>query len=206
MPVSGRPLAHWVVDGLREAGCREVSVLTNSRGGAVAPSLTSAFPNLAFDFVCADTASSFESFRLLSRRLAARTDAFLISTVDALIAPTELGRFSGECRAARVVAGLALTRFVSDEKPLWADETEGLITAVGEDARERRAVTSGLYYMTRAAAERLPEAASHARLRDFWTALVRSPARVSGIVLSDTIDVDRPEDLAVAETFLEKAR
>lgn len=206
VPVSGRPLAHWVVDGLREAGCREVSVLTNSRGGAVAPSLISSFPDLEFDCVCADTASSFESFRLMSQRLAARADAFLISTVDALIAPAELGRFLGECRAARVVAGLALTRFVSDEKPLWVDETEGLITAVGEDAREHRAVTCGLYYMTRTAAERLPAAAAHARLRDFWTALVRSSARVSGVVLSDTIDVDRPEDLAAAEIFLEKAR
>lgn len=207
VPVIGRPLAHWVVGGLCEAGCRKLSVLTNSSCGAVAPSLSASFPDLEFDFVCADTASSFESFRLVSRRLADTADAFLISTVDALIPSAEVRRFWAGCLAAKTDAGLALTHFVSDEKPLWADlDEKGLVTVVGERARARTTVTCGLYYMTRAAAQRLPEAAAHARLRDFWTALVLSPSRVGGVILSKTIDVDRPEDLAAAERFMENAR
>ena len=47
------------------------------------PSLSAAFPGFAFDFVTADTASSYESFRLVSRLLAKTEEAFLISTVDA---------------------------------------------------------------------------------------------------------------------------
>ena len=206
IPVAGRPLSHWVVETLRAAGARDIAVLTNSRGGAVPPSLSAAFPRLAFDFLTADTASSFESFRLVSRRLAEREDAFIVSTVDALVPVPDIARFLAECRAARADAGLALTAHVDDEKPLWADVDEaGLVSAVGDDARTRRHVTCGLYYMTRAAAARLPEATAHARLRDFWRTLVASGARVSGPILSKTLDIDRPEDIAAAEAFLMNA-
>ena len=205
--VAGRPLCHWVVESLMAAGCREVTVLTNGRGTGVPPSLEAAFPNLAFDFITADTDSSFKSFRLVSRRLAAKADAFLISTVDALIPPAEIARFWTECRAARASAGLALTAHVDDEKPLWADvDGSGCVSAVGSDAKDRRAVTCGLYYITRASAANLPEAAAHPRLRDHLTALVRSGTHVQGIILQKTIDVDRPEDLAAAEVFLNPER
>lgn len=201
--VAGRPLVHWVIDGLGATGCRNVTVLTNSRAGAVAASLTSAFPKIAFNFMSSDTASSFESFRLVARRLAEKSDAFLVSTADALIARADVARFWAECRAARADAGLALTAHVDDEKPLWADADEsGFVAALGEDARSRRRVTCGLYYLTRAAARRLPAAAAHPRLRDFWRALVASGARVAGPTLSKTLDVDRPEDVAAAEDFL----
>ena len=203
VPVAGRPLSHWIVEALRAAGADRLSVLTNSRGGALPPSLQAAFPGLAFDFLSADTASSYESFRLVCRRLAEREESFLISTVDAIVTAPDIGRFIGECRAARADAGLALTAHVDDEKPLWADVDEaGLVSAVGDDARTRRRVTCGLYFMTRAAAARLPEPAAHARLRDFWRTLVASGARVSGPTLSKTLDVDRPEDVAAAEAYL----
>jgi NDP-sugar pyrophosphorylase family protein len=207
VPVAGRPLSHWVVGTLRAAGARGLTVLTNSRGGALPPSLSAAFPGFAFDFTTADTASSYESFRLVSRRLAEREESFLISTVDALVPAGDVARFWAECRAARADAGLALTAHVDDEKPLWADVDEaGLVTAVGDDARTRRRVTCGLYFMTRAAAARLPEPAAHARLRDFWRTFVASGARVSGPTLSKTLDVDRPEDVAAAEAYLNEER
>lgn len=202
VPVAGRPLSHWVVRGLEAAGCRALTVLTNSRGTDVAPSLSASFPSLTFDFVTADTASSFESFRLVSLRLAETNEDFLISTVDALIRPEDVVRFVRECKTSRAEAGLALTRHVDDEKPLWADVDEvGLVTALGDAAKTRRFVTCGLYYMTRAAAQKLPAASRHARLRDFLSGLAAT-ARVSGVVLSKSLDIDRPEDLAAAETFL----
>lgn len=202
IPVAGRPLAHWIVDGLKTAGCSGLTVLTNSRGGAVAPSLAAAFPGIRFDFVTADTASSFESFRLVSLRLAETEEAFVISTVDALVRPDDVARFIGGCRAAGAVAGLALTAHVDDEKPLWADVEGGRVTALGDDAKRKDAVTCGLYYMTRKAAAALPRADRHSRLRDFWRELVASGEVVMGITLSKSLDVDRPEDLAAAESFL----
>lgn len=202
VPVAGRPLSHWIVHGLRAAGCSDLTVLTNSRGGAVAPSLTAAFPGIKFDFVTADTASSFESFRLVSLRLAETEEEFVVSTVDALIRPADVKRFIAECRASKAHAGLALTLHVDDEKPLWADVDGGRVTALGDDAKRKNAVTCGLYYMTRKAAATLPRADRHSRLRDFWRELVASGEAVMGITLSKSLDVDRPEDLGAAESFL----
>lgn len=202
VPVAGKPLIHWIVDGLNFAGCEQITVLTNSKGAAVRPSLTAAFPGTKFDFVTADTASSFESFRLVALRMAETESDFVISTTDALIKPEDVKRFISECRAARAEAGLALTSHVDDEKPLWADIDEvGLVTGLGENAKTKRFVTCGLYYMTRAAASRLPAAAAHSRLRDYLSSITAT-LRVAGVVLSKTIDVDRPADLSMAERFL----
>lgn len=201
VPVAGRPLAHWVVDGLAAAGAGEIAVLTNSRGAAIPPSLSRAFPALAFDFMSADTASSFESFRLVCRRLSETAEAFLVSTTDALISPAEVARFWSTCRAAGAHAGVALTAHVEDEKPLWASlGAGGRVEALGDGAR-RDAVTCGLYYMTRAAAEELPAPAAHARLRDYLSSLAAA-GRLRGALLGKTLDIDRPEDLAVADSFM----
>ena len=201
--IAAKPLIHWVVVGLRSAGCKDIAVLTNSRGNAVGPYLTAAFPDVKFDFVTADTASSFESFRLVSLRLAETEEEFVVSTVDALISPEDVARFITECRKANAAAGLALTLHVDDEKPLWADtDAKGRVTALGAGAKDKNAVTCGLYYMTRKAAERLPSANHHSRLRDFWQQLVASGAVVRGVILSKSLDVDRPEDLDAAESFL----
>lgn len=202
LPIAGKPLMHWIVEGLKFSGADRITVLTNSRGTAVPPSLKAAFPEVNFDFVTADTASSFESFRLVSLRLAETEKDFLISTTDALIRRDDTAKFVKECRASRAEAGLALTAHVDDEKPLYADVDEvGLVRALGADAKTRRFVTCGLYYMTAAAAQRLPAANAHGRLRDFLSALA-AEARVAGVTLSKSLDVDRPEDVAAAEAFL----
>jgi NDP-sugar pyrophosphorylase family protein len=206
IPLAGRPLSHWILSGLIAAGAKAATVLTNSRGSDVPLSLAAAFPEITFDFVTADTASSFESFRLVSRRLATHAEDFIISTVDALIRPEDVSRFVQECRASHAAVGLAITPYIDDEKPLWVDLNEdGQVIALGDGAKKRRFATSGLYYLTREAAAIFPEASAHARLRDFLSALVASELRVSGVILPKTIDIDRPEDLAAAELFLAEA-
>lgn len=202
--IAAKPLIYWVVGGLRSAGCKDIVVLTNSRGDAVGPFLKAAFPDVNFDFVTADTASSFESFRLVCKRLATATNGdFVVSTVDALIKPEDVNLFISECRASKAAAGLALTKHVDDEKPLWADaDANGRVTALGDGAKRKDAVTCGLYYMTRRAAEQLPGADGYSRLRDFWQGLVASGEHVIGVTLSKSLDVDRPEDLLAAESFL----
>ncbi len=205
VPVSGVPLCHWVARNLRGAGVREITILLNSRGREVRASLTGAFPDLRWDFLEADTASSWESFRLVSRALAGKAQAFLISTVDSLIPTSQTALFASRARECRAEAALALTSFVDDEKPLWADAGEdGFISALGPNARRKDRVTSGLYYMTRGLAQRMPEAGAFDSLRGYWTGLVEGGARVAGVSLSKTLDVDRPEDIREAEGFLKQ--
>jgi NDP-sugar pyrophosphorylase family protein len=205
VPVSGVPLCHWVARGLRAAGAREVTVLLNSRGRAVRDSLSRAFPETRWDFLEADTASSWESFRLVSGALSKKAGGFMISTVDSLIPPSQTAMFAARAAHCRAEAALALTAFVDDEKPLWADVGhDGFVCALGPKARLKDRVTSGLYYMTDRLASRMPEAGAFDSLRGYWTGLVEGGARVAGVSLTKTVDVDRPEDIREAEGFLKQ--
>ncbi len=205
--IAGRPLIDWVVDGLKDAGVERLTLLHNSRGDALRPHLKEKFPDLRWTFLRADTASSWETFRIVASALAQQAESFMMSTVDALVSPEDSARFAREALApwkeTAPAAALALTRFVDDEKPLWADaNADGRITALGPDAARKDAVTCGLYALTRAAAEAMPPLSGHGRLREFWTALVQNKIPVRGIVLNKSLDVDRPEDIGAAEEFL----
>ncbi|MDD5629716.1 MAG: hypothetical protein PHU21_11665, partial [Elusimicrobia bacterium] len=178
------------------------TVLFNSRGRRAQESLAAAFPDLRWTFLERDTASSWESFRLVSQSLAETSEDFIVSTVDAIMPPAEARRFADAARASGAPAALALTSFIDDEKPLWADlGPDGRITALGAEARERRYATCGLYYLTAAVARAMPPAQAYGRLRDFLQALAARGA-VAGVVLPKTLDVDRPEDVRQAESFV----
>ncbi|MBI5200115.1 MAG: NTP transferase domain-containing protein [Elusimicrobia bacterium] len=199
VPVAGRPLVHWTVAGLQHAGVDSITILLNTKGGEVRRSLAAAFPKIDWRFLEWDSPSSWESFRRVSVELAAQAERFLVSTVDALARPDDVARFAA--RAKDSDAALAVTPFIDDEKPLWADSENGRIVAVGADSVKRDRATCGLYGLSRRLAAGLPEQ-KHERLRDYWTSLCRSGVSIAAVELEKTIDVDRPEDLAVAEDFL----
>ncbi|MBI4386085.1 MAG: NTP transferase domain-containing protein [Elusimicrobia bacterium] len=211
VPVSGRPLIYWVVSSLLRAGARRITCLLNSSGAPTRDYLLEAFPNLPWDFLTQDTASSWESFRRVGLALAQRSEAFWISTADCLMSPGDLAHFAAFCRRARMkdpdlFAALALTRFVEDEKPLWADvNASNFVTALGREAAQRRWVTCGLYALRARATAAFPSATAHASLREFWISRAREGRRILGVALGKTVDVDRPEDVATAERFLSDA-
>lgn len=203
--VQGKPLVHWVVSSLCSTGVDALTILLNSRGDAVRRYLEKEFTSITWDFLREDTASSWESFRLVSRRIAEKTAHFHISTVDALIPPKDAQRFIQGAflplsDKTLPEAALALTGYVDDEKPLWADiDKDGIVSAIGAQASRKDAVTCGLYALSRPLAQDMPVAAQYSRLRDYWTHLISNGTKVRGIRLTDTVDVDRPEDFPAAE-------
>lgn len=200
--VAGQPLCHWVAGALHGAGIQEVTVLLNSSGSPVRPSLEARFPTVRWTFLQQDTASSWESFRLVSQSLSRAGTDFLVTTVDSLMPPAELARFAGEARTSKAAAALALTSFVDDEKPLWAQRSaEGRVTALGAEVLDRHYITAGLYYLTAPLAAAMPAAGAYGSLRAYLSSLVRMQ-RVLGIPLSKTLDIDRPEDITEAEAFV----
>lgn len=204
VPLAGKPLCHWVVESLKRAGAKEITLLHNSKGRAIRESLAAAFPDVKWTFLEADTASSWESFRLVSSTLAKTHDSFLMSTADSLIPPPDVARFAAEITARQAEAGLALTDFIDDEKPCLAElSPSGILTKLGETCTQGLA-TSGLYFMTRRSLARMPEPGRFSALREFLKHLVDTTP-VVGVVLSKSLDVDRPEDVAQAEGFLKEA-
>jgi NDP-sugar pyrophosphorylase family protein len=206
IPVAGAPLCHWVTRSLQGAGISDITLLHNSQGAAVEESLRQAFPALRWTFLEADTSSSWESFRLLSKTLAGASDAFLVSTVDALIAPRQTGLFARAMSESAALAGLALTDFIDDEKPLWAEmDSSGLITALGPSVQDRRLATAGLYYATSSLAAEMAGAPAFSSLRDYLGSLVKAGRPLRGLTVAKALDVDRPQDLRQAEDFLKAA-
>ncbi len=200
--VSGKPLVYWVVSGLRSAGVESITILLNTSGDAVRKYLEDVFADIKWSFLRKDTASSWESFRLVSRNLAESQAKFLVSTVDALIPPAGIAHFARQA-FEREEEAMALTRFVEDEKPLWADtDAAGRITALGERASQRTAVTCGLYALSGSLAAAMPAASKYDRLRDYWSDLIHDGQPVRGVLLENTVDVDRPEDLPAAEKVI----
>jgi NDP-sugar pyrophosphorylase family protein len=207
LPISGLPLVHWTASSLIAAGAQEIVALFNSQGREVPDYLRGQKWPVQWTFLEANTASSWESFRLVSRTLADERERFLISTVDALISLKEVSRFAQTALyilpSDQPAAALALTRFVEDEKPLWADIDEtDRITALGPASRQRRFVTCGLYALNRPLAQSMQEPQFYGSLREFWSSAVNDGIPITGVLLAKTVDVDRPEDVATAEEFV----
>lgn len=206
--VAGKPLVHWVVSSLQSAGVDSITILLNTSGDTVRKYLEEVFSGIQWRFLRKDTASSWESFRLVSRKLSESEEKFLISTVDALIPPASMAHFAHQafkpCGGKNSPsAAMALTRFVEDEKPLWADtDASGRITDLGECASQRTAVTCGLYALSSSLTAAMPAASKYGRLRDYWGGLINNGQPVRGVLLKDTVDVDRPEDLPAAEKVI----
>lgn len=204
VPLGGSPLISWPVRFLRGAGIGSLTVLFNTKGLDAGKFLQDAFSDLDLSIYYQDTGSSYESFRLVCRKLAERASAFIVTTVDALVPPEELAAFIARATASRADLALGVTDFIDDEKPLYAElDADGWVVGLGDAARDKTWITSGLYYMTAQTAAALAPADGRA-LRAHLGELVAGGRRTLGVKVAKSIDVDRPEDLPEAEKFVQR--
>ncbi len=198
VPVAGVPLIASVLRNFQSAGIASIRVIVNEEGRDTAEWARSRFPGIDLDFVVKTTASSLESFVEVA---AARAGGpILVSTVDAWCAQED---FVGFVEAARTRPGdatvLAVTPLVADENPLWVDlDPGGRITALGE--RSGTLVTAGIYLVS-SRVRRTPPPAGLGRLREYLGWLHRSGEPLYGEVMQTVVDVDRAEDVALAEAL-----
>ena len=102
---------------------------------------------------------------------------------------------------------LTLTTFIDDEKPLYVRlDAHQRIVQLGDAARGSAYVTSGFYYcapsVSAACASLAPRRVS--ALREFLGWLLQHGYWLQGYLAPKTIDVDRPQDIAVAEQFVQE--
>ena len=128
----------------------------------------------------------------------------LVSTVDAFCGPAAFESFARAASALpQDTSALAVTPFVADEKPLWVSLDEhGRVERIGAGSGEM--VTAGLYLVSESARRRVPPELS--RLREYLVWLHASGERLAGVVLDKVVDVDRAEDVALAEAMLAETR
>jgi NDP-sugar pyrophosphorylase family protein len=202
--VGGRPLISRII----EAGARlkvdSIACIVNDLNPAVARFLRSGDWPVPVEIVVKTTPSSMESLFGLAPHLS--DGPFALFTVDAIFGRQTAEDFVHNARALTGAKGvLALTRFVDDEKPLWAmPDRSNRIIALGDAARGSPFVTAGFYYF---APDIFAEIATARRkklsaLRQFLGHLIDEGYPIYGVPVPKTIDVDYPEDILKAEAYL----
>ncbi|GIW44783.1 MAG: hypothetical protein KatS3mg077_2065 [Candidatus Binatia bacterium] len=204
VPVAGRPLLGYVLSALVHCGARRVGMVLNNRGRPVEQYCRRYWPHLEFAFVYRDTPSSMESLFALEPLM--HSDEFLLATADTIAAPASMERF---CRAARqwpnCTVALAVTAFVHDEKPLWVEfDPDGRVSDLGEPAGGSGWVTAGFYYMRRDVFRHVQAARENGlkALREYLALLLASGHELRAVAAGKCVDVDRPDDLAIASRFV----
>jgi glucose-1-phosphate thymidylyltransferase len=198
VPVAGVPLIGHVLGNFAAAGIGRLTVIFNEQERDCADWLGEHFPSLEATVILKTTASSYESFREVAARLPA--GRALLSTVDAWCPRGDFVDFAdAAAQAPPETTVLALTPFVADEKPLRASlDAGGRVTRLG--AADGDFVTAGIYVFPERV-RKLSPPENVGRLREFLSWLVDSGEPVLGISIREVVDVDRPEDVALAEAL-----
>ncbi|HEX7252546.1 MAG TPA: NDP-sugar synthase [Thermoanaerobaculia bacterium] len=196
IPVGGKPLVAHVLENFAASGIESASVIFNGDEQDCADFVRSRFGDLAKTVIVQTTASSFESFQIILAR--SRSGRLLVSTVDAYCPREDFLSFvhSAEKRSEEETV-LAVTTYVADEKPLWVKRgSDGRISEIGGPTGD--AITAGIYVIP-PRVRSLPIPRRFDRLRDYLAWLCSDGHPVSGILIPRVVDVDRPEDLPIAE-------
>jgi len=198
VPVAGVPLIESTIRNFVAAGITHLSIIVNEQERECAAWVRRRFPDLDLRLIVKTTASSLESFRKVAGGPGA--GRMLVSTVDAWCRAADFERFvqaaSSRPRSATV---LAVTPLVADEKPLGVTvDVEGRITALGVESPVL--VTAGVYLISERA-RRLEPPPSLGRLREYLGWLLASGEPMYGEVIETVVDVDRGEDVALAEAL-----
>jgi FMN phosphatase YigB (HAD superfamily)/GTP:adenosylcobinamide-phosphate guanylyltransferase len=198
VPVEGVALIERVLSNFLAAGVESIAVIFNETETDCAKFVKSKFPDADIRVLVKTTASSYESFREIAAMLP--PGRALVSTVDAFCRRADFldfVRLAEASPADRTV--LAVTPFVADEKPLWARvEESGRVSALG--GRSGDAVTAGMYVFPERVRALAPPPGI-GRLREFLSWLVDRGEPVAAISMEKVVDVDRGEDVALAESL-----
>jgi Nucleoside-diphosphate-sugar pyrophosphorylase involved in lipopolysaccharide biosynthesis/translation initiation factor 2B, gamma/epsilon subunits (eIF-2Bgamma/eIF-2Bepsilon) len=198
VPVAGVPLIESTIRNFVAAGISRLSIIVNEQERDCAAWVRARFAELDLRVIVKTTASSLESFREVAG--APEGGRMLVSTVDAWCRPVDFARFvSSALRRPREATVLAVTPLVDDEKPLGVTmDAEGRVTALGVPSPAL--VTAGVYLVSERA-RRLEPPPRLGRLREHLGWLLDSGEPMFGEVIETVVDVDRAEDVALAESL-----
>ncbi len=207
IPIGGEPLIARAIRAAAHVQVTSIACIVNDLNPAIADYLRSHPWPVPLELVTKTTASSMESLFSLAPFL--NHDPFLLLTVDAVFQFETLKKFLAKASGLKEAQGvLALTRFIDDEKPLWVRMgPRRKIVDMGPAARPSRYVTAGFYYFKPDLFRMIPQAKAKRlnALRQFLGFLMESDFSLYGIPVSKTVDVDYPEDIEKAESFLREA-
>ena len=188
---------------LTAADAAPINIIVNSEtANLIAEAKLKLPPTLAI--MVRDTPNSMESFLALGERIPC--GRFLMTTVDAVMAVSELQRFAIEAMRRMDVTNsdgvLGVVAWRGDKHPLFAEvAADGALRHLGGD--KGRLVTAGVYLLSTrvfafSAAARSLELDA---LRRYLGFLLEKGTKLAGIELTDVVDVDDGDDLRAAQAL-----
>jgi NDP-sugar pyrophosphorylase family protein len=203
VPVAGIPLIGHTLRRLVEMGVDRVAIIFNESQEECAEWVRAHFSSLELKILVRTTRSSFESFWRVGRALG--PGRHLICTVDSICSTADWrAMFDSKVQFESEIL-LGVTSFVHDEKPLWVRTEPGSARIVNIGGPREKFATAGIYGVTAAIFEREWEDGITS-LRAFLGQLLREGFPFRAVPLGDVIDVDRVEDIKLAERFLSRIR
>lgn len=201
IPVGGIPLIERTLRAFESVGIDEVLFILRGDAQEVAQYLQKCRFHLRWSAEFRTTETSFETFYYLIQGL--REGPYLISTVDLVYDPAELKTFLKRAASySRDALVLGTTRFVHDEKPLWAsvDKSQKVVT-LGPKAQPTPWVTAGLYWGSEETFSTFLTAGpkGFSALREGLSALVEGGVPTYAVPMETVVDIDTPADIRIAE-------
>lgn len=207
-PVLGRPLLSYTLDGLAEAGVRELLVVVGYRGDEVAAALHAAHNGALQIAVVRNPHFALPNgSSLAAAREAIAGRPFLLLMADHLLSAEAIGRMLAEPRdlAVGVDRGALAAARLADATKVRLDAA-GRVAAFGKRLPAWDGVDAGIFRCGPAVFEALDATGADQELAAIMTAAAaRRSFHAVDLTGAFWLDVDTPEDLAEAEAHLRHA-
>lgn len=207
IPICGTPLVERVMERLLSLGVEQIVVAFNSHEKKMNWELLPSFKRPEVKIIFVDTPSSMHTlYEVLKELKPNKDDHILASMVDTIIKEKDfLNYFRSLESLQNHESCLLVTPFIDDEKPLTVKlNKQNIIEGFNCPIENGTVVTSGMYGLSGAIFPQLEKelAGGTHKMRNFLASLIPAGHTLKGFVVEKTLDIDRPEDVKVAEDFL----
>lgn len=201
--INGTPIIKRIIDITRNTGKSSITCIINEKSEELENFLLKYSRTNPINLIVKSTPSSLHSLYQLNRFL---SGPFLLTTADSVFLESEFKSFMNYGMNLKDADGvIAVTDFIDDEKPLYADIDENDKIINFKDSNDGYDfVTGGLYLFKTDIQKEIDEAVKSGvvRLRNFLRFLIQKDFRLYAYPFSKIIDVDHMNDIKIAEEFL----
>lgn len=201
--INGVSLIQRIIDTALKNGVDSIACIINEESEELEKYLQENFTKQPVIIIVKSTPSSFHSLYHLNRFI---TAPFLLTTTDSVFREDEYSAFLDYGKNNSYAdAVLAVTEFIDDEKPLYAEVgKDSRILSLSNNNKNYEYVTGGLYLFNKDIKKYVDEAEGQGvyRLRNFLRYLLQKELRMYAYPFSKIIDVDHKLDIVKAEEFL----
>ncbi len=202
--ISGVPMIKRIIDILMDNDAEIITVVTNADFPEIAQYLRSLPAEIPLIVEEIHSPNNFYSLYEATKNIEGK---FIGMTVDSIFLPSEFKRYVETFAQYPDTEGLmGVTGFIDDEKPLYIEIADDMtITDYGLAPFEgEQWVSAGIYGLSSTIMKQAESNPPADCLNNFQKSLTIKRIPLKGYDLGKVFDVDRPQDIAVADEFIKE--